>query len=67
MITIEQMIFVCAISAVCVVSAMILVVLKRVDGLLAGVYKRTVLDYLRALLDALNLGGEFKAPSNWHI
>lgn len=67
MITIEQMIFVFAIAVVCLVSAMMLVVLKRVDGLLDGVYKRTLLDYVQALLDALNLDGDFKAPSNWHI
>lgn len=67
MITIEQMIFVFAISAVCFVSVLMLVVLKRVNVLLEGVYKRTALDYVRAIVDALNLGGEFKAPSNWHI
>jgi hypothetical protein len=67
MITIEQMIFVFSISAVCFVFTLMVVLYRRVNSLLEGVYRRTALDYLRALLDALNLGGEFKAPSNWHI
>ena len=67
MITIEQMILVFAIASVCLFFAWLIVVLKRIEILLDGVYRRTTLDYVRALFDALNLGGEFKAPSNWHI